>query len=183
MFLDPDPPRPGRVKFFPKDLIPLWLEALARPEADMKRLAATYFAEAHRRGMSGLEVAVPPLLEALNAPGQHPTVRFVAGLRPEKRVAASANAAAYKVDVRDEPPEFTEVGAAPPPVSAIVIDEKEERPPPAQPLPVKVEIKDEGGTDAVPTLPIRGLEVDPTPKVVWVKCSSRKIPNSAVASP
>lgn len=78
MFLDPAPPRPGRVAFFPKELIPLWLQALARPEADMKRMAATQIAAAHGRGMPGLEVTAPPLLQAFNSPGQHPMVRLAA---------------------------------------------------------------------------------------------------------
>ena len=78
MYQDPDPPRPGRVKVFPKELIPLWLKALARPEADMRRLAATNIIEARRRGMSGLEETVPPLLDLLNRPGEHPVVRLAA---------------------------------------------------------------------------------------------------------
>jgi HEAT repeat protein len=78
MYQDPDPPRPGRVKVFPKELVPLWLQALARPELDMRRLSAANIIEAHRRGMSGLEETVPPLLAVLNRPGEHPIVRLAA---------------------------------------------------------------------------------------------------------
>src|SRR5207248_1972093 len=58
MYQDPDPPRPGRVVVFPDKLLPLWLKALSRPEADMKRMAAANIIEAWRRGMPGLEAAV-----------------------------------------------------------------------------------------------------------------------------
>src|SRR5438132_7142266 len=64
MYQDPSPPRPDRVPVFQKELIPLWLKALARPEADMRRLAAASIIEARRRGMPGLDVTIAPLLEA-----------------------------------------------------------------------------------------------------------------------
>jgi hypothetical protein len=78
MYHDPDIPFPGRVIFFQKELIPLWLKALARPEADMRRLAAASLADVRRRGMTDLEATVPPLLQALTQPDQHPAVRLAA---------------------------------------------------------------------------------------------------------
>src|SRR5262249_59503062 len=43
-----------------------------------RRLAATNIIEARRRGMSGLEETVRPLLDLLNRPGEHPVVRLAA---------------------------------------------------------------------------------------------------------
>jgi HEAT repeat protein len=75
MYANPNLPVPRRVKVFHKGLLPLWLRALDRPEADLQRLAATSIAQAHVRGMPGLETAIPPLLKALDRPDLHPTAR------------------------------------------------------------------------------------------------------------
>jgi hypothetical protein len=71
----------------------------------------------------------------------------------------------YKVDVKDEPPDFTEAVTTPLPVKFEIIDEKEERPP-VKVLPVKVDIKD-SGTGIVPAQPGKELEVDKRPRVLW----------------
>src|SRR5262249_38091337 len=59
-------------------LTALWLQALERPESDLRCQAAATIALAHRRGMPGLEVTVAPLLRALDQPEQHPSVRLAA---------------------------------------------------------------------------------------------------------
>ena len=64
------------VKVFQPRLIPLWLQALERPEHDLKRRAADDIGLAHQRGMPGLEVTVAPLVRALDQPDQHPAVRL-----------------------------------------------------------------------------------------------------------
>ena len=66
------------VKAFPPRLTSLWLGALERPDNDLKCQAAATIALARRRGMPGLEKAVPALLRALDQPEQHPTVRLAA---------------------------------------------------------------------------------------------------------
>jgi HEAT repeat protein len=63
---------------FSPTLKPLWLEALARPEADLKRQAAQTIAMAHRRGMSDLGDTAPALVEAMDAPDQAPVVVLAA---------------------------------------------------------------------------------------------------------
>lgn len=72
--MDADPrielPEPSTV--FSDKLLPLWLQALSRPEADTRRLAAEAIARAKRLGMQGLETAVGPLEEALKAAGDEP---------------------------------------------------------------------------------------------------------------
>ncbi|MFL5342780.1 MAG: hypothetical protein ACJ8F7_21820 [Gemmataceae bacterium] len=78
MDADPDIPKARVVKVFSPRLIPLWLQALDRPEADLKYQAATTIALAHRRGMPGLSATVEPLLRAIDQPGQHATVRLAA---------------------------------------------------------------------------------------------------------
>src|SRR5215472_16603599 len=78
MFADPDLPRARVVKVFPPRLTALWLQALERPEKDLKCQAAATIALAHRRGMPGLETTITPLLRTLDQPEQHSTVRLAA---------------------------------------------------------------------------------------------------------
>jgi HEAT repeat protein len=78
MYTHPDVPTARVVPVFPPRLISLWLQALERPENDLKYQAAGTIALAHRRGMSGLEVTIPALLRTLDGPEQHPTVRLAA---------------------------------------------------------------------------------------------------------
>jgi HEAT repeat protein len=78
MYHNPELPVPPTEAVFPEGITELWLKALKRPEADMKCKAADAVALAHRRGMKGLESAVAPLVEALDAADQHPAVRLAA---------------------------------------------------------------------------------------------------------
>jgi HEAT repeat protein len=73
---NPNLPMPKQVTVFDERLKPLWLDALARPEADFQCQAALSIALAHRRGMKGLETTIAPLLEALDRPGQRLNVRL-----------------------------------------------------------------------------------------------------------
>jgi HEAT repeat protein len=73
MYKSPVLPTP-RVETYIKDAKELWLKALARPEAELRCQAADAIARAHRGGLKGLDVAVPPLRAALDQSGQHPTV-------------------------------------------------------------------------------------------------------------
>jgi hypothetical protein len=86
----------------------------------------------------------------------------------------------FKVLVRDEEPEFGEAVTTPLPVKVDIIDEKEEQPPPAKAMPVKVEIKDDGGIDVVPGKPGKALEVDPRPRVAWQYGPNQKFGITAV---
>lgn len=76
MDTDPQLPTPRVVKTFPEGLAKLWAEALGRPEVDYKCQAAQAIALAHRRGMTGLNVTVGPLVRELDRPDQHPAVRL-----------------------------------------------------------------------------------------------------------
>ena len=76
MYLDPRIEPPGVVAAFSSKLKPLWLQALARPEADLQRQAAESIAKAHQLGMPGLADTAGPLMETLAAPDQHPVVRL-----------------------------------------------------------------------------------------------------------
>src|SRR5262249_1261984 len=78
MYHDPDLPIPERYPVFAPELLPLWLKALNRPEADMRRLAAATIAQARRRDMPGLEPAVAPLLPTLIRPAQPAAGRLAA---------------------------------------------------------------------------------------------------------
>ena len=78
--MDRDPKLPERdvETVFPERLGDLWLAALERPEANLQRLAARAVAEAHGRGMTGLEEAVPRLRELLRAEQTHRLARLAA---------------------------------------------------------------------------------------------------------
>ncbi|HUG91211.1 MAG TPA: HEAT repeat domain-containing protein [Planctomycetaceae bacterium] len=73
---DPLLPSPAPVPVFPERLKPLWIEALAQPEADLKRLAAASIARAHRGGMPDLAGAIPHLAAELDRPDQDRIVRL-----------------------------------------------------------------------------------------------------------
>jgi HEAT repeat protein len=69
------PPAAPVAKFHPR-LKELWLEALARPEADLKRQAADAIARAHALGMPGLADTAPRLVAELEAKDAHPVVKL-----------------------------------------------------------------------------------------------------------
>jgi HEAT repeat protein len=72
IFHDPELPKPKIMRVFPKNLEAPWLVALGRPEADFQCQAALTITLAHKDGVSGLEVAVEPLLNVL----EHTDHRF-----------------------------------------------------------------------------------------------------------
>jgi HEAT repeat protein len=74
MYRDPEIPMPRVVTTFDPRLKDLWLQALARPEADLKCQAAQTIATARERGMTGLDAAVEPLVRELGRTDAHPTV-------------------------------------------------------------------------------------------------------------
>jgi hypothetical protein len=76
LYTEPYVPMARAVKVFPERLTSLWLQALERPENDLKCQAAATIALAHRRGMPGLDSTVMPLLRVLDQPELHPAVRL-----------------------------------------------------------------------------------------------------------
>lgn len=78
--MESDPELKGQepIEVFPIQHRPLWLQALARPEADLQRRAAEAIAEAHLLGTPGLAEAMPTLVKILAAEMTHPTARFAA---------------------------------------------------------------------------------------------------------
>jgi len=75
MYQDPAFPDVVARTEFPDDLTPLWLQALARPESELQRMAADTIALAHRAGMPGLDVAADRLLTILQQDQLEPSVR------------------------------------------------------------------------------------------------------------
>jgi HEAT repeat protein len=69
---------PATVKVFSKRQKPLWLKALARPDAEMQRLAADAIGRAHTVGFPELDEAVSGLVAVLTAPESHPAARLSA---------------------------------------------------------------------------------------------------------
>jgi hypothetical protein len=65
MYRSPDLPGPKVVPAFPDGLKPAWLEALKRPDDEYKVRVPQTIAEAHRRGMAGLDTTVPDLAREL----------------------------------------------------------------------------------------------------------------------
>ncbi len=78
MYQDPALPGFETRTEFPDDLAPLWLQALARPESELQRMAADTIALAHRAGMPRLDVAADRLLELLQQDQLEPSVRRAA---------------------------------------------------------------------------------------------------------
>jgi len=68
-------PHPQETIFHPR-LLPLWLQALGRPEVDLQRQAAQAMVKAHRQGMSQLDEAAPQLIETLRDKELHSVVAF-----------------------------------------------------------------------------------------------------------
>ncbi len=106
MLRDPDFAVPKVVPAFADNLLPLWLELLARPETDHKVRAAGTIAAAHRRGMKGLEKAVPKLVDELEKKDLPAAVRValvgaLADLDAKSAAAAMFRASADgDIDVR-----------------------------------------------------------------------------------
>src|SRR5260370_18075077 len=75
---DPEIQVPAAVVVNSPALIPLWLEALARPEADMQRMSADAIARGHSLAMPGLQEAVPQLENLLTSAQSHPSARLAA---------------------------------------------------------------------------------------------------------
>ena len=57
-------------------LKPLWLKALAGPEADLQREVADMIARAHRLGFTGMKQTAGPLINVLSTDKQRPAVRL-----------------------------------------------------------------------------------------------------------
>jgi HEAT repeat protein len=78
--MDSDPLLPVLVprKVFSDKYLPLWLQALDRPEADMQRLAAETVAQAHLEGMPKMSEAKPALVRIVSTKETHPAARFTA---------------------------------------------------------------------------------------------------------
>lgn len=78
MYQDPALPGFESRTEFADDLAPLWLQALARPESELQRMAADTIALAHRAGLPGLDVAADRLLAILQQDQLEPSVRRAA---------------------------------------------------------------------------------------------------------
>ena len=76
MYEDPMLMKVPVVKEFPAGLVDVWLQALARPEREMKRRAALAIAEGVSKGVPGLEATIDPLCGLLQEPGQDRMVRL-----------------------------------------------------------------------------------------------------------
>lgn len=70
-------PVPTVMVFSPKAL-PLWLEALARPEAQMQRMAAETIADAHAFDLPDIDKAKPGLIKIVSADATNAAARFSA---------------------------------------------------------------------------------------------------------
>ena len=100
MWQDPFLPLPTYLPKFSKTLLPMWLEALDRPEAETRRVAAGTFAIAAARSMPGLEPATEPLRAVLTG-DDDPVVRRTAAsalVAIDARGAAADLAAAASAD-------------------------------------------------------------------------------------
>jgi HEAT repeat protein len=76
MYHAPELPTFHLVSVFPEGAKPLWLKALARPEADFKCKAAAAITRAARKEVKGLDMMAAPLIEELDRPEQNPAARL-----------------------------------------------------------------------------------------------------------
>lgn len=77
MLCDPPLPQPAPIFVFDRANIPLWLQAMNRPEAEIRMNAIEAVGAAHRRGVRGLSEAVPAIQKLL-ATDPHADVRHAA---------------------------------------------------------------------------------------------------------
>lgn len=99
-WVDPDLPAPPVYRGFTPRTVPLWRKALDRPDAETRRLACDTIALAAKRGMTGLDPFVEPLLRALET-DRDPLVRRAAAgalVALDARQTAAALAAAVERD-------------------------------------------------------------------------------------
>ena len=73
---DPALASPASKIVYTTGLKPLWLKALAGPEADLQREVAEMIARAHRLGFPGMKETAGPLIKALSAEKQRPALRL-----------------------------------------------------------------------------------------------------------
>ncbi len=65
MYRDPELPKPALETRFSSQLVPLWIQALERPERDLCRRAAAALVRAQQKGLPGLDAAAEPLMRML----------------------------------------------------------------------------------------------------------------------
>lgn len=73
---DPDLTVPPPQELLNERLVPLWIQALGRPEGEERALAAEALAEIHRRKFPGAEAAGPALKAAVVDPATTPAARW-----------------------------------------------------------------------------------------------------------
>jgi HEAT repeat protein len=78
MYQDPLLLRPTSELRFPPGLVPLWLQALERPERDLKRRAAAAITRGQKKGLPGLDATIEPLMRVLKQPDQDRLTRLTA---------------------------------------------------------------------------------------------------------
>ena len=78
MLRDPAFVIPPPIREFDPALLPLWLQALQRPEADLQRVTAETIVSAQKSGIPGLIATRPRLQEILTAEKTHPAARIAA---------------------------------------------------------------------------------------------------------
>jgi hypothetical protein len=74
MYNDPDLRLPPIIESISPETVELWLEALAGPEADLKRQAAESIAVAHESGLADLRDTASELMKTLEEGDVHPVV-------------------------------------------------------------------------------------------------------------
>ncbi len=76
MYHDPELPTPTLQVIFPPGLAELWTAALDSPQRELRRRAASAISQAHQKGLTGLESAIPQLMETFKQPDQDRLIRL-----------------------------------------------------------------------------------------------------------
>ncbi len=76
--IDPDIPAQNSIEEYDERCLPLWRQALKRPEVDLQRMAAETVARAVEAGVPGVETLLPDVQEVFHREQLDPVVRFAA---------------------------------------------------------------------------------------------------------
>jgi HEAT repeat protein len=76
MYQDPQLPKPALETRFSPRQVPLWIQALARPEREMQRRAAAAITRAQQKKLPGLDATIEPLIRLLQQSDQDRLVRL-----------------------------------------------------------------------------------------------------------
>lgn len=108
MYSQPAIPVARVVNTYPEGLAELWLDALERPERELRARAALAIAQGHEEGMPGLSGAAPALIRLLERSDEHPAV-LAAAARALVALGARDAAGAFLLLAKADDPDLRDI--------------------------------------------------------------------------